>query len=157
MVDGESAQGELLIDWDNLLENIPDDLNFDFCDQPTVDLFSGSPESGGSLSVGDIEQYLMKDDPSQPEEKDENIVIDEFFSDVFLDSSTGSESDRSKESSTSPESDEVGADQEDKEEGELHQSGGDSDVPQTKDDGVVDVADDDGDDPSAKKRKRYHF
>ncbi|KAI3459915.1 hypothetical protein Pfo_016578 [Paulownia fortunei] len=152
MADREFVDDELSIDWDHLLDNIPDDLNFDFCDLPTADGFSASPDSGCSLSIDDIEQYLLNDDSNHPKENDQNIIADGFFSDVLLDSSPGSGSDRSKDSSASPESVEVETDEEEKEEDKPHQDG--ADVPQTKKNSVVDVVDDDGDDPVAKKRKR---
>ncbi|EYU30475.1 hypothetical protein MIMGU_mgv1a018866mg [Erythranthe guttata] len=145
MFDHEFVESEF-IDWGQLLENIPDNPNFD--------LFSNSPDSGASLSVDDIEQYLMNDD-SHPEEKYEDNLVDEFLSDVLLDSSPGSGSDRSKDSSTSPDSVEVGTDHEEKEGDKSDQSG--ADVPQTKENDVVDVVDDDddeNDDPSERKRKR---
>ncbi|KAL7127928.1 hypothetical protein ABFS83_14G282700 [Erythranthe nasuta] len=155
MFDHEFVESEF-IDWGQLLENIPDNPNFDFCDPPPADLFSNSPDSGASLSVDDIEQYLMNDD-SHPEEKYENNLVDEFLSDVLLDSSPGSGSDRSKDSSTSPDSVEVGTDREEKEEeGEKSDQSG-ADVPQTKENGVIDVVDDEddeNDDPSERKRKR---
>lgn len=161
MVDRGVVEDELIIDWDHLLENLPDELNFDFGDQPPADGLSTSPDSGCSLSIDDIEQYLMNDESYHREEKD--ILAGGFFSDVILDSLPGSESDRPpKASSTSPESVEVETDEEEKEQDEPHQHG--ADVPQTKENRVADVLDDDDDndndndnDPDAKKRKRYCF
>ncbi|KAK6116815.1 hypothetical protein DH2020_049445 [Rehmannia glutinosa] len=127
MVDRGFEEGELNIDWDNLLDNLPDDLNFDFCDEPIVDGFSTSPNSVCSLSIDDIEQYLMGDESNNPEDKEQNVVADGFFSDVVLDSSpgsgTGSGSDRCKESSASPESAvEVETDEEEKGKDKPHEN-----------------------------------
>ncbi|KAL6578232.1 hypothetical protein OROMI_010560 [Orobanche minor] len=161
MVDGGFDEGELNIDWDHLLGSIPDDLNFDFCDLPIVDGFSTSPNSAGSLSIDDIEQFLMDDDEpksSQSEEgNDQSIVAADvlLLSDALLDSSRVSGSDRSKDSSGSPESAvDVETEEDEKEKDKSHESG--VDVPHTKEGIVVDVLDDedDGNDPLAKKRKR---
>ncbi|KAL6527193.1 hypothetical protein OROGR_016283 [Orobanche gracilis] len=164
MVDGGFDEGELNIDWDHLLDSIPDDLNYDFCDLPIVNGFSTSPNSAGSLSIDDIEQFLMDDDEpksSQSEEgNDQSIVAADvlLLSDALLDSSQVSGSDRPKDSSASPESAvEVETEEEEKEKDKPHESG--ADVPHTKEGSVVDVVDDDDvddddNDPLAKKRKR---
>ncbi|GFP87188.1 bzip transcription factor 60 [Phtheirospermum japonicum] len=161
---GFDDQVELNIDWNHLLDNLPDDLNFDFSDLPVADGFSNSPNSACSLSIDDIEQYLMDDDESnQLVENDQNIFADGLFSDVLLDSSPGSASgsDRSKDSSASPESAvevEVETDEEDKEKENPKESG--ADIPQMKGSSVADALDhgddegDDDNDPLAKKRKR---
>ncbi|KAL8487136.1 hypothetical protein ACS0TY_023708 [Phlomoides rotata] len=148
MVDSEVVEDELVIDWDHLLGNLPDDLKFDFSDQPTGDGLSRSPDSNCFLSIGDIEQYLMNDECNHPEAED--ILADGFFSDVLLDSLPGSESDRTKDSSASPESVEVETEEEEKEQ-DKDQNG--VNVQPRKEDSVVDE-DDDDDDPDAKKRKR---
>ncbi|KAL6573389.1 hypothetical protein OROHE_001848 [Orobanche hederae] len=165
MVDSGFDEGELNIDWDHLLDSLPDDLNFDFCDLPIVDGFSTSPNSAGSFSIDDIEQFLMDDDEpksSQSEEgNDQSIVAADvlLLSDALLDSSRVLGSDRSKDSSSSPESAvDVETEEEEKEKDKPHESG--VDVPHTKEGSVVDVLDDDdddddddGSDPLAKKRK----
>ncbi|KAL0288230.1 UNVERIFIED_CONTAM: hypothetical protein Sangu_2467600 [Sesamum angustifolium] len=114
MVDDGFVEGELVIDWDHLFENIPDDLNFDFGGLPAADGVSTSPDSGLSFSIDDIEQYLMSDDCNHAEEKDQEIIVDGFLSEVLLDLSPGPGSDRSKDSSPSPELVEVETDQEGK-------------------------------------------
>ncbi|KAK4421849.1 bZIP transcription factor 50 [Sesamum alatum] len=164
MVDDGFVEGELVIDWDNLFENIPDDLNFEL---PAADGVSTSPDS---FSIGDIEQYLMNDDCNLAEEKDPDIIVDGFLSEVLLNLSPGPGSDRSKDSSPSPEfvdqggkdedrtrqeSVEIETDQEGKDDDKAHKSG--VECPQTEENNdVVDVVDDvdHDDDPVAKKRKR---
>lgn len=121
MVDDGFVEGELVIDWDQLFENIPDDLNFDFGGLPAADGVSTSPDSGLSFSIDDIEQYLMSDDCNHAEEKDQEIIVDGFLSEVLLDLSPGPGSDRSKDSSPSPELVEVETDQEGKDEDKPHQ------------------------------------
>ncbi|KAL0368744.1 UNVERIFIED_CONTAM: bZIP transcription factor 50 [Sesamum calycinum] len=116
MVDDGFVEAELVIDWDHLFENIPDDLNFDFGGLPAADGVSTSPDSGLSFSIDDIEQYLMSDDCNHAEEKDQEIIVDGFLSEVLLDLSPGPGSDRSKDSSPSPELVEVETDQEGKDE-----------------------------------------
>ncbi|KAL3619840.1 hypothetical protein CASFOL_034752 [Castilleja foliolosa] len=161
MVDGGfDDQVELNIDWNHLLDNLPDDLNFDFCDLPVADGLSTSLNSTCSLSIDDIEQYLMDDDGlNQSNENDQTIIDDGLFKDFLLDLSpgSGSASDRSKDSSASPQSAvEVETDEEDREKEKPHKSG--EDVLQMKESRAVDVVDhddDDGDkDPLAKKLKR---
>ncbi|KAL0366527.1 UNVERIFIED_CONTAM: bZIP transcription factor 60 [Sesamum radiatum] len=151
MVDDGFVEGELVIDWDHLFENIPDDLNFDFGGLPAADGVSTSPDSGLSFFIDDIEQYLMSDDCNHAEQKDQEIVVDGFLSEVLLDLSPGPGSDRSKDSSPSPELVEV-VTKDDEKSGERdpwgderHQNGVES--PQT---GNNDVVDDD-DDPAAKR------
>lgn len=151
MIDPEAVEDELVIDWEHLFGNLPDDLEFDFSDRPTGDGLSRSHDTSCSLSVGDIEQYLMNDECNHPEVED--ILADGFLSDVLLDSSAGSESDpdRAKDSSVSHESVEVETEEEEKEQ-DKDQNG--VNVPPRKDDSAVDEVDD-NDDPDAKKRKRY--
>ncbi|PIN05626.1 hypothetical protein CDL12_21833 [Handroanthus impetiginosus] len=152
MVDREFVEDELPIDWDGLLDNIPDDLNYDLCDQPLAGGLSNSLDSGCFLSIDDIEQFLINDDFSHPEEKDENTKADGVFSDVLLDSSPGSGSDSYKECSTSPGPVFIEADEDMEKQDKPHQNG--AHLPQSKENNVAHILDDDGDDPVAKKRKR---
>lgn len=160
---------ELIIDWDNLLDNLPDDLDFDLGDIPPVDGLSTSPDSGCSFSIDEIEHYLLNDEPA--EEKDDLAL--EFIPDVLLECFTGSESganndsplsgsdsERLKETSASPELvDAVTVEEKEREKPQENVA----DVVQARENCAVDddgdVDDDDGDDvdPNAKKRKRYWF
>ncbi|GER36646.1 BZIP transcription factor protein [Striga asiatica] len=149
MVDGAFDVGDSEIDWDDLLKNFPDDLNFNLGDLPAADGLSASPNSGCSLSIGDIEQYLMDDSGSDHGETDQALLAeaDGLFSDVVLDPSPGP--DRSKEFSGSPESAVEGeTDEEEKEKDEPGDIG--AYALQTK----QNIDGDDDNDPLAKKRKR---
>ncbi|XP_051126584.1 bZIP transcription factor 50 [Andrographis paniculata] len=139
----------LAIDWENLLENGADDLNFKSCNQSCADGFSNTTDWGCSLSIDDVEEYLLNDEFDYPKEDDQIAIEDAFFSDVLLDSAPESESDRSKNTSSSPESAVVATEVEENEEHKPRDSS--ADVEQTKE--KNDVPTDDGD-PAAKKRKR---
>ncbi|KZV16353.1 bZIP transcription factor 60-like [Dorcoceras hygrometricum] len=107
------------IDWENFLDNVPDELGFDLSDDPAA-ATAAADGIDSYLSIDDIEQYLMND------ESNSNIVVeehhvalaDEFFSDLLLDSPHGSwlGSDFSKDSSSSPDSVVVEAEVEEREE-----------------------------------------
>lgn len=157
---------ELLIDWDNFSQNFPDDLDLDLGDLLPAEGLSTSPDSGCSLSIDDIEQYLLNDEFFPPaEEKDGSA--DEFVSGVLLDCLPGPESgpakdsrlsgsdwDRVKESSASPELVDVVNYEEEREREKPRENGADAVQ------AVVNcAAEDDGDvdDPDTKKRKRYCF
>ncbi|XP_057776557.1 bZIP transcription factor 60 [Salvia miltiorrhiza] len=152
MVDRGVLGDELNIDWDNLLENLPDDLCFDLGNLPPADGLSTSPDSGCSLSIDDIEQYLLNDESYKPADEKDGLA-DEFVADVLLDCFPGSESDsdRVKDSSASPELVDVVNCEEEKEREKPQENGADG--MQT---GENCAADDDGDadDPDAKKLKR---
>lgn len=161
---------ELVIDWDNLLDNLPDDLGFDLGELPPADGLSTSPDSGCSFSIDEIEHYLLNDEPA--EEKDDLAL--EFIPDVLLECFPGSDagpnndsplsvsdSEQLKESLVSPELVGAVAVEEEKEREKPQENV--ADVTQTgencavDDDGDVDDDDADAGDPNAKKRKRYWF
>ncbi|XP_073154175.1 uncharacterized protein [Henckelia pumila] len=175
MIDNGVTDNEA-IDWENLLNNVPDELGFDPFDDPAAAAADGMDSF---LSIDDIEQYLMNDgsNSDKPVEEHHDALTDEFFSDLLLDSPHGSwfgsedlckdsssspdsvlveaeeeervdSSHEKNKSSASPDSVVVEAQEEDREEDSSHEKNG---TPIDEDKG-----DDDGetDDPVDKKRKR---
>lgn len=99
---GDEDDGNLSIDWDDLLQNIhPREYGscFDSVDQPGL---------GVSLSIDEVDKYFL-DDKSDDAGKEDQIAIDECFADVFLDLSP-----QSKDPFPSSDSAEVGTDREEK-------------------------------------------
>ena len=151
MVDRGVAGDELIIDWNELLDNLPDDLCFDLGDLPPAEGLSTSPDSGCSLSIDDIEHYLLNDDSYQPVEE-EIVLADEFAADCFAEpESSDSDPDRVKDSSASPLVEVVNCEEEI--EREKPQENG-ADAMQTGDNCAADDDDGDANDPDEKKRKR---
>ncbi|KAL2522053.1 bZIP transcription factor 60 [Forsythia ovata] len=138
------------IDWNYLIDNIPDDLNFDFLDEPVKELSNSlnpSPDSG-SLSIEDIEQLLMNDDSNLALPDHEQVSADGFLTDVLLDSPAASDL-----------SDEVIDVPEGKDSSSPLSSEDDKDAREIQAEALKSKQNDDGhvvddDDPVAKKRKR---
>ncbi|KAL2499196.1 bZIP transcription factor 60 [Abeliophyllum distichum] len=138
------------IDWNHLLDNIPDDLNFDFLDEPVKELSNSlnpSPDSG-SLSIEDIEQLLMNDYSNLALPDQEQVSADGFLTDVLLDSPAASDL-----------SDEVIDVPEGKDSSSPLSSGDDKEAHEIQVEALKSKRNDDGhvvddDDPVAKKRKR---
>ncbi|KAG6422924.1 hypothetical protein SASPL_113306 [Salvia splendens] len=151
MVDRGVAGDGLIIDWDEILENLPDDLCFDLGDLPPAEGLCASPDSAGSLSIDDIEHYLLNDDSYQPVEE-EIVLADEFAADCFAEpESSDSDPDRVKDSSASSLVEVVNCEEE--REREKPQENG-ADAMQTGDNCAADDDDGDANDPDEKKRKR---
>ncbi|XP_075516680.1 uncharacterized protein LOC142551366 [Primulina tabacum] len=98
-----------LIGWENLLDNVPDELGFDLFDDQGAATASGADSMDSCLSIEDIEQYLMNDESNsdKPVEERHDALTNDFFSDLFLDSPHGSwfvSENLSKDSSSSPDS-----------------------------------------------------
>ncbi|KAL1561474.1 bZIP transcription factor 60 [Salvia divinorum] len=148
MVDRGVAGDELIIDWDELLDNLPDDLCFDLGDLLPAEGLSTSPDSGCSLSLDDIEQYLFDDDSYQPVE-DETGLADEFAADCLAEpeslSSSDSDPDRVKDSPAGRKMVEAVSCEEEK----PQENGAAGENCAADDDGDADA-----DDPDEKKRKR---
>ncbi|KAL6962522.1 hypothetical protein U1Q18_037480 [Sarracenia purpurea var. burkii] len=74
------------IDWDHMLENIPEDLSL-FDPFPLSNLSSSSPDSF-SFSIGEIEQLLMEDDNGKVAVEDQlpREFSNDFLGDLLLDS-----------------------------------------------------------------------
>ncbi|XP_022867730.1 bZIP transcription factor 60-like [Olea europaea var. sylvestris] len=138
------------IDWNLIIDNLPDALNFEFLDEPVREFsnpLNPSPDSG-SLSIEDIEQLLMNDDSNVALPDHEQVSADGFLTDVLLDSPAAS--DLSDELIDGPEKDSSSplSSEEDKDK-DAHDSQAEALEKQNDDDHVVD-----DDDPTAKKRKR---
>ncbi|KAF8409866.1 hypothetical protein HHK36_002384 [Tetracentron sinense] len=138
------------IDWENLLDNIPEDLNLFADDLPLVtdspvddstkQFSNPSPDSVSSW-IGEIEQLLMEEDDK--EVKVNPDFCDEFFSDLFIDvpvDPSGEARVSNDVISWNPESNDSDNSQEKEK----------SDVSDVKNGGE----DEDEDDPVSKKRKR---
>ncbi|XP_073053250.1 uncharacterized protein [Primulina eburnea] len=142
-----------LIGWENLLDNVPDDLGFDLFDDPGAATASAAGSMDSCFSIEDIEQYLMNDESNsdKPVEERHDALTDDFFSDLFLVSPHGSwfvSENLSKDSSSSPESVVVEAREEEREEDCYHEKN----YTQINEDKGGD--DGETDDPVDKKRKR---
>lgn len=150
MVDRGVSGDELIIDWDELLDNFPDDLCFDLGDLPPAEGLSTSPDSGCSLSIDDIEHYLLNDDSYQPVEEEIGLA-DEFAADCFAEpESSDSDPDRVKDSSARVEV--VDCEEEEREREKPQENG--ADAMQTGDNCAADDDECDANDPDEKKRKR---
>lgn len=180
MIETEVIDNEL-IDWENLLDNVPDEAGFDLFDDPGAATASAAGGMDSCFSIDDIEQYLMNDESNsdKPVAEHHDALTDDFFSDLLLDSPHGSwfgSEDLSKDSSSSPDSVVVEAEEEEREdcpheknnssaspgsvvveareeEREKDSSHEKNCTPMNEDKG----GDGETDDPADKKRKRYYF